>query len=88
MDNNNSLYNQSLVIDYGNGELSLERVPSSVDNNPISVKLHQVVEGQDLLYLADLYLGDEMLWWKIADANNLIGDIFELTAGEMLKIPQ
>lgn len=47
---------------------------------------HVLVAGERLDILANVYYGDDELWWVIALANR-IQDPFSLTVGMKLKVP-
>lgn len=55
---------------------------------PPAAYVHRLVEGERLDLLAAVQLGDPALWWRIADANNLLHpDEAEEEAGQPVKIP-
>jgi len=64
--------------------------PQEFDLNEVTVLKHRVVATDigclDLLALD--YYGDESLWWIIAQANNIIDPVDEMTVGQVLNIPQ
>ncbi|WP_010604760.1 hypothetical protein, partial [Pseudoalteromonas maricaloris] len=60
------------------------KAPSQGDATPMA--RHQVGSGDTLKALAQLYYGDEDLWYVIADVNG-VGLGSELQAGTMLDIP-
>jgi nucleoid-associated protein YgaU len=49
---------------------------------------HVVIQGETLDYLAWKYFGNEELWWKIAEANEIENLFpFQLEAGKKIRIP-
>ena len=86
MAQNISLYSDGFIVTYPEGDVSLER--SKKTYTPVSTDTpHTVVQGETLMGLANYYLGDELKWWMIADANDFDDDIFELVPGTILIIP-
>lgn len=83
---NNHLYQTTgFTVNYKEGDSSLQRekivfLVSAED------KLHIVMDEDNLTQLAYRYYGNPILWYIIADANN-IENPFELTTGESLQIP-
>jgi nucleoid-associated protein YgaU len=81
-----NLYSDGFILDYGDGDISLERTPKTYA--PVSTdKVHTVVDGETLMALASYFYGDELQWWKIAEANDLDEEIFDLPLGTILIIP-
>lgn len=48
---------------------------------------HLVAQGDRIDRLSQKYYGDQMLWWVIAEKNNLDQPSIELWEGRMLVIP-
>jgi nucleoid-associated protein YgaU len=80
-----NLYDDSLLIRYTEGDVSLEPIEKeSLDTiNDVS---HIVVEGESLQTIADLHYDDSRKWFYIARKNKL-DDVFTLTIGTELIIP-
>lgn len=83
--NNNLYYIKSKVINYKEGDSSLQRnrltfVVSQED------RFHTVIDEDTLTELANRFLGDSILWYVIADANGIM-DPFILKTGISLLIP-
>lgn len=83
---NRNLYDNSIIISYNEGDISLERILIPPTINQVGEKGYTVKERDTLTYIAHLFYSDSRLWWKIADRNNL-DMIFELTIGQQLIIP-
>lgn len=81
----NDLYDKGYVINYDEGDSSLERKP--VDYRPDKGdKLHVFVDGETLSMLSYRYYGDPVYWYLIADAN-LVENPLWVEAGTQLIIP-
>lgn len=63
-----------------------ERINFPADPTDIGYIVENVYEGR-LDLLASLFYGDSKLWWFIAQYNNIIDPIGEVTAGRVLYIP-
>jgi nucleoid-associated protein YgaU len=46
------------------------------------------VYGDRIDYLASIYLGSAVLWWKILDVNPEINNPFNIAPGTVLRIPR
>jgi nucleoid-associated protein YgaU len=46
------------------------------------------VDGDRIDYLADVFLGNGTLWWKIMDINPTIQDPFSIKEGTVIRIPR
>lgn len=66
--------------------ISVFRSPSSLTKGR-SVKYYQWREGDRIDQLASRVLGDPELWWRIMDVNPDIYDPYDLTPGDLLRIP-
>lgn len=86
MNSSQSPYTDSVLIQYSDGNQTLERIPFvyTVDGTE---KIHTVLSGETLQSMAHKYLGDSGLWYKISDANNLIDPFTEVVQGKQLIIP-
>lgn len=76
----------SFIINYSNGELSRERskalyIPTGEEDT------YTIKEGDDIRILCDRFYDDPSLWWKLAEANGLIEEIFSLPKGMTIIIP-
>ena len=83
----NNLYAvRSYIVDYDEGDSSLERNQLAFGKSSED-QFHTVVEGDLLSDLAFLYYGDPILWYIIADANNIFNPFDDLVSGINLRIP-
>lgn len=78
-------YSNSYVIDYGDGDVSLERRPSNIDLS--NATTHTVLEGETLHSIAFKYYGDSGYWTVIAEANSIFFPLRELQPGDQIYIP-
>ena len=81
-------YESGYVIDYGDGDFSLEP-DQGILRTGLSETLHTLIEGETLHSIAYRYYGDSGLWYHIANANSIFNpwDINELYPGKILSIP-
>ena len=63
-----------------------ERINFPADATDIGYIVENIYEGR-LDLLASLFYGDSKLWWFIAQYNNIIDPVGEVTAGRVLYIP-
>ena len=70
---------------YDEGDYSLDRNPVIYTDSPDDV-YHIVKEDDTLTSISHKYYGTGRYWYIIADKNNIL-DIFYLTLGSMLVIP-
>lgn len=78
-------YTNGYALDYGDGDVSLERQPSiKWDSN---TRVHTVLEGETIQSIAWKYYGDSGRWADIADANLIFNPFVELEADMELLIP-
>ena len=82
---NHLYFVQSYVVNYNEGDTSLQRTTIAFTVDP-GDQFHIVVDDDTITELAYRYYGDPQLWYAIADAN-LIDNPLELTGGESLLIP-
>jgi nucleoid-associated protein YgaU len=80
-----NLYDDSLLIRYTEGDVSLEPIEKESPDTINDVS-HIVVEGESLQTIADLHYDDSRKWFYIARKNKL-DDVFTLTIGTELIIP-
>lgn len=80
-----NLYEDSLVIRYYEGDVSLEAIEKE-SSDKINDVSHIVVEGESLQTIADLHYDDSRKWFYIARRNQL-DDVFTLEIGTELIIP-
>lgn len=73
------------VVNYKEGDTSLERVPI-VYTPSINDKLHPVTNWDNLSDLSFDNYGTSKLWWVIADVNQIF-DPFNLTPNTNIIIP-
>lgn len=84
----NNPYKDAYIIDYKDGDISLERkefLPILVDNP--NIKTHTVLEGETIQSIAYKYYGDSGLWYRIADVNSIYNPFIEIYEGVQLYIP-
>jgi len=80
------LYDRGYLVEFSSGEIILQRnfikyQTSSTDT------IHTIKEGEDLYIIARNYYGASSLWFIVADVNPIIDDIFNLTVGQSITIP-
>jgi hypothetical protein len=46
------------------------------------------VDGDRMDYLAQVYLGSSILWWKIMDVNPTIQSPYDIPPGTVIRIPK
>lgn len=81
-----SPYSDAYILDYKDGDISLERhIP--VFNNTSSTTVHTVIEGETLQSIAFRYYGDSGKWSKIADINGIFFPPRDLEVGSNIIIP-
>lgn len=82
---NNNPYSSGILIEYLNGDLSLERDVKIYEEEE-GDRYHIVVQEDTLSKLAYRYYRDSKLWHMINDANEIFNP-FELTLGDTLRVP-
>lgn len=80
------LYDRGYFVTFSNGDEALHRTPMNYISG-IGDIFHVIQEGDDLLMIAQKYYGSQYTWFLIADANDDIDDIFDLTVNETITIP-
>lgn len=83
--NQDNPYIRGYVLEYVEGDMSLERVKLEYNPSPDD-KLHPVTYWDNLSDLSFDYYGSSKWWWVIADINNIF-DPFSLTPNSNLIIP-
>ncbi len=81
-----SPYNQAYVLNYGDGDYSLEAVQTSVPSSSDDIQ-HTVKDGETLQNIAYRYYGDSGKWYLIAEVNGILNPFKELESGTLIKIP-
>lgn len=81
-----SPYDQAYVLNYGDGDYSLEAVRTSVPSSSDDIQ-HTVKDGETLQNIAYRYYGDSGKWFLIAEANTILNPFKELESGTLIKIP-
>lgn len=81
----NNPYKDAYIIDYKDGDVSLERIPYTVLNSNLTV--HTVLPGETIQSIAYKYYGDSGLWYRIADINSIYNPFVEIQEGVQLYIP-
>jgi len=79
------MYDRSLVVNYPQGDSSLEILPEVYIPSHLD-KTHVVVSGDTLARIAEDYYGSPEPWFIIMQANEIIKP-WELTPGTTLIIP-
>lgn len=80
-------YSNSIVVDFEDGDISLDRVPLSISDVPNPRIVHTILEGETLQNIAFKYYGDSGRWTDIADINSIYDAFEDLEAGNVLYIP-
>lgn len=83
--NGRHLYSRGFVVRYPEGDISQERHPLNHIGSE-GDRLHIVIEGETLTYLAYKYYRDPLKWFVIADVNK-VDNPFILEMGRELVIP-
>lgn len=86
MNSSISPYSNAFGLQYDNGDVTLERVPFEYSPSEDDVT-HTVKEGETLQGIADDYYKDSGLWYVIADANNILNPLTEVSTYIKLIIP-
>lgn len=82
-----NLYSDGIIINYEEGDKSLERYPRTPVFDLLD-KLYTVKDNDTLTSLAYYFYGSGRLWWVIADNNlDVIDNIFDIPSGTQLIIP-
>lgn len=81
-------YESGYVIDYEDGDFSLESEFNTIRDESSDI-LHTVLEGETLQSISYKYYGDSGLWYHIANVNSIFNpfDINEVYPGKILNIP-
>lgn len=80
-------YSNSVLIDYEDGDVSLERAPLTLDDIQEPRAIHTIMEGETLQSIAFKYYGDSGKWMEIADINSIYDAFNDLEEGKILYIP-
>ena len=80
-------YLNSVVIDFNDGDLWLERQPVNLLAIDDYQAIHTVMEGETLQSIAFKYYGDSGRWCDIADINSIYDAFEDLEEGMQLYIP-
>lgn len=80
-----SPYTNSVIIDYGDGEETLE----SNLTKPFSAspQVHVIREGETLASIAFQYYGDSGYWGQIALYNGILNPFTEVVPNKQILIP-
>ena len=81
----NHLYYNGYYINYKENERSLERL-QIIHREDLDDKSHIIRDGDTLTSISDKYYGDSLMWYLIADVNQ-IDNPFILDVGISLIIP-
>lgn len=79
-------YTDAFIIEYPNGDKTLERNPSNYPSS-INIRTHTVLPGETIANIAFKYYGDSSYWMYIADFNGLFNPLLDIGPGDILKIP-
>lgn len=79
-----SPYDDSFVLKYPDGDISVERNVSPIYNDYV---VHTVLEGETIQSIAFKYYGDSGLWGVIADANDILNPFEDLHSDMEIIIP-
>lgn len=80
-----NLYSAGYVVNYPEGDISLERV-KIIHIEDIDDKAYTIREGDTLSYISFKFYGNPLYWYLIADVNE-IDNPFDLEIGLNLIIP-
>lgn len=80
-------YSNSVIIDFDNGDIQVERIPLQPKNYESHQTIHTVLEGETIQSIAFKYYGDSGYWMNICDVNSIYNPITELVPGMELFIP-
>lgn len=80
-------YSYNTVIDLGDGDVQLERVPARPSILGTFKAIHTVVDGETIQNIAFKYYGDSGYWMNICDVNSIYNPFTELVPGMELYIP-
>lgn len=83
--NTTDLYKNGYVIDYQEGDSSLERRVIE-HREDIGDRYHILKQGENLTYLAHKYYGKPLYWYLIADVNEILNPL-DIEIGTNLIIP-
>lgn len=81
-----SLYDKGYIINYLEGDQSLQRTPL-IYYISVYDEHYTISEGDTLYTIAFKKYGNSALWYLIPEANASIEDIFDLTVGDTIVIP-
>lgn len=81
-----SPYSNSTVINYDNGEQTIE---SNLDLPLVDLgsKVHVVREGETLASISYQYFGDSGFWGRIAQYNKILNPFTEVVPNKQILIP-
>ena len=80
--------NNSVVIEFDDGDIALERPSLNINSYGGTYKAqHTVLEGETLQNIANQYYGDSGYWVFIADINSIYEPLNDLRPGMLLLIP-
>lgn len=81
-------YSDSYIINYNDGDTSLERREfNQVVLNGRQIRVHTIKEGETLQSIAFRYYGNSGMWARIADYNSIYNPFTELSEGMQIYIP-
>lgn len=80
-------YSNAYIINYNDGDTSLERREFTSQLTNGNSVVHTVKEGETIQSIAFQYYGSSSLWYKIADVNSIYNPFTELKEGLQLYIP-
>lgn len=81
-----SPYENSYIVEYPNGEQTLERFSYEHDKSSKDI-IHTVLDGETIQSISFKYYGDSGFWYVIADMNGIYNPITEVIPGIQILIP-
>ncbi len=81
----NNIYNKGFIINYPEGDRSIQRDKLEYVED-IEDKLYTIKDGDRLSSIAFMFYKNPLLWYLIADVND-IDNPFVLTTGQEIIIP-
>jgi hypothetical protein len=87
---NDSRYYESTVNYFTkkeNGQVYPITFYSFDELDSISFSIHTYVSGETLQGISQVYYQNPSLWWTIAEYNPEVTDLFNITPGTLLRIP-
>ena len=80
------LYDQGYIVNFKEGDQAIYRMPLAYRSS-VRDKYHVIKENETLHSIAHTYYGSSYKWFILADVNDTISDVFNLTVGSTIVIP-